>query len=92
MKLSEKSKLSHSFIAGDQGTEKRSNAAKSTDELVRTMEKKKSFEPVGYTRLETLVEQNKFLLTENNELANLLSERNRIIAALEQKLEQQIAQ
>lgn len=42
--------------------------------------------------METLIEQNKFLLSENNELANLLNDRSRIIIALEQKLEQQIAQ
>lgn len=47
---------------------------------------------IQHSRLDTLLDQNKFLLAENNELANLLNDRSRIIIALEQKLEQQIAQ
>ena len=46
----------------------------------------------NHGRLDTLLEQNKYLLAENNELSNLLNDRSRIIIALEQKLEAQIAQ
>jgi hypothetical protein len=73
---------SHSFGPTDQANDRRNNLVKNTEELLKTMEKKRVFEPVGYTRLETLVEQNKFLLAENNELANLLSDRSRMITAL----------
>lgn len=47
---------------------------------------------VSHSRVDTLLEQNKFLLAENNELTNLLNDRSRIIIALEQKLENQIVQ
>lgn len=33
-------------------------------------------------RLDTLLEQNKFLLSENNELSNIVNERNRLVMNL----------
>ena len=86
----QKSKLSHSFIADQNLTAERKTAHR--DEMYRQTEKKRNHEQYNPSRLETLLEQNKYLLSENNELSNLLDDRSRIIIALEQKLEAQIAQ
>ena len=43
-------------------------------------------------RIDTLLEQNQYLLGENTELSALVSERGQVILALEEKLEQQMNQ
>ena len=84
----QKSKLSHSYIADQNMTEKKAYR----EEVQRNTEKKRFYDASIPSRLDTLLEQNKYLLSENNELSNLLNDRSRIIIALEQKLEAQIAQ
>ena len=82
----QKSKLSHSFVADP--TERKAPR----EDPYRNTEKKRHYDVQNHGLLDTLLEQNKYLLAENNELSNLLNDRSRIIIALEQKLEAQIAQ
>jgi hypothetical protein len=55
------------MIAGEQLPEKRGTGAPlRAEEVVNRTEKKRAVEQMGVTRLDTLLEQNKFLLAENN--------------------------
>ncbi len=67
--LIQKSKLSHSFIAEHNihNTDKKAGIGR--DDTVRITDKKKNYDyapMVSHSRVDTLLEQNKFLLAENN--------------------------